>query len=252
MNKKTILITGATSGFGRATAWLLAKEGHTLILVARREELLQELEKKLKTTVYTASVDVSDKVQVEHFFSHLPKAFQQIDVLVNCAGLALGMGTADVADVEDWELMINTNIKGLLYFTRFTLSSMKKRNSGLIVNLGSVAANVPYQGGNVYGATKAFVKQFSRNLRTDLLGTNIKVTNIEPGMAETGFSVVRFKGDKKQADKVYEGMRPLVAQDIANTILWVIHQPEHVNIDNVEIMPTDQTFGGLVVYRKKK
>ena len=129
---------------------------------------------------------------------------------------------------------------------------MKKRNVGLIVNLGSVAAHVPYKGGNVYGATKAFVRQFSRNLRTDLFGSNIKVTNIEPGMAETEFSVVRFKGDKKQADEVYEDTRPLVAEDIAQTIVWATHQPEHVNIDNVEIMPIDQTFDGLAVYRKKK
>lgn len=250
--KKTILITGATSGFGKATAQLLAKEGHQLILVARRKEILQELQKALKTDVYAASVDVTDKKQVEHFFSHLPKEFQQVDVLVNCAGLALGMGTADEASLEDWETMVDTNIKGLLYFTKFTLKLMKKRNTGLIVNLGSVAAHIPYKGGNVYGATKAFVRQFSRNLRTDLFGTNIKVTNIEPGAAETEFSVVRFKGDKKQAAMVYEDMRPLIAEDIAQTIVWIIHQPAHVNIDNIEIMPVDQTFGGLAIQRKSK
>lgn len=251
MNKtKIILITGATSGFGKATAQLLAKEGHNLILVARRKELLLRLQKELKTNVYAASVDVSNKEQVSYFFAHLPKEFQQIDVLVNCAGLALGMGTADEANLEDWEHMIDTNIKGLLYFTKFSLPFMKKRSTGLIVNLGSVAAHVPYKGGNVYGATKAFVRQFSRNLHTDLLGTNIKVTNIEPGMAETGFSVTRFKGDKGKAKKVYEGMRPLTAENIAHTIVWVINQPEHVNIDNIEIMPVDQTFGGLAVNRR--
>jgi 3-hydroxy acid dehydrogenase/malonic semialdehyde reductase len=253
MNKtKTILITGATSGFGKETAQFLAKEGHNLILVARRKELLQSLQKQLKTNVYAANVDVSNKDQVEHFFSHLPKEFQQIDVLINCAGLALGMGTADEASLEDWEVMVNTNIKGLLYCTKFTLDFMKKRKTGLIVNLGSVAAHVPYKGGNVYGATKAFVRQFSRNLRTDLLGINIKVTNIEPGMAETGFSAVRFKGDKEKADQVYEDMRPLTAEDIAHTIIWVIHQPAHVNIDNIEIMPVDQTFGGLAIHRTNK
>ncbi len=179
MNKiKTILITGATSGFGKATARLLAKEGHNLILVARRKELLQTVQKELKTNVYAENVDVSDRGQVEYFFSHLPKEFEKIDVLVNCAGLALGMETSDEANLDNWEAMINTNIKGLLYFTQFSLKLMKKRNTGLIVNLGSVAAHVPYKGGNVYGATKAFVKQFSRNLRTDLFGTNIKVTNI--------------------------------------------------------------------------
>jgi 3-hydroxy acid dehydrogenase / malonic semialdehyde reductase len=253
MNKiKTILITGASSGFGKATAKLLAKEGHNLILVARRQELLQAIQKELKTNIYAAAVDVSDRGQVEYFFSHLPKEFEQIDVLVNCAGLALGMETSDEASLDNWEAMINTNIKGLLYFTQFSLKLMKKRDTGLIVNLGSVAAHVPYKGGNVYGATKAFVRQFSRNLRTDLFGTNIKVTNIEPGMAETEFSIVRFKGDKKKADQVYEDMRPLVADDIANTIVWVINQPAHVNIDNVEIMPVDQTFGGLVINRKSK
>jgi 3-hydroxy acid dehydrogenase / malonic semialdehyde reductase len=250
MTKKTVLITGVSSGFGKATAKLLAKEGYQLILVARRKEILQKLQKELKANTYASVVDVTDRVQVEHFFAHLTKEFQQIDVLINCAGLALGMGTADEADLSDWETMVDTNIKGLLYFTQYTLKLMKKSNTGLIVNLGSVAAHVPYKGGNVYGATKAFVRQFSRNLRTDLLGTNIKVTTIEPGMAETEFSVVRFKGNKKEADKVYKDMRPLVAEDIAQTIVWIINRPAHVNIDNVEIMPTDQTFGGLAVHRK--
>lgn len=172
-----------------------------------------------------------------------------IDILINNAGLARGLEPAIESDLEDWEIMVDTNIKGLLYFTRFALESMKERNSGLIINIGSVAATVPYKGGNVYGATKAFVRQFSRNLRADLFGTNIKVTNLEPGMAETEFSVIRFKGDIEKAKKVYEGTRSLTAEDIANTILWIIEQPLNVNIDNVEIMPIDQTFGGMVINR---
>jgi 3-hydroxy acid dehydrogenase/malonic semialdehyde reductase len=146
--------------------------------------------------------------------------------------------------------MIDTNIKGLTYITRYALDIMKVQNSGLIINIGSVASTIPYKGANIYGATKAFVRQFSRNLRTDLFGTNIKVTNIEPGMAETEFSVVRFEGDKEKAHKVYEGVRSLTAEDIAKTIKWVIDQPENVNIDNIEIMPIDQTFGGMAINRK--
>jgi len=248
---KTILITGASSGFGKATAQLLAKEGHKLILVARRKELLEKLKQELHTDVYIASVDVRDKNQVEEFFNNLPNAYKDIDVLVNCAGLARGLEVATEANIDDWELMVDTNIKGLLYFTRFALETMKTRNTGLIINLASVAAHVPYKGGNVYGATKAFVKQFSRNLRTDLFGTDIKVTNIEPGMAETEFSIVRFKGDLEKAKQVYEGTRSLTAEDIANTIVWVINQPLRVNIDNIEIMPIDQTFGGMVINRQK-
>lgn len=248
--QKTILITGASSGFGKATAELLAKEGYKLILVSRREELLQEIKKELQTDTFVAALDVRDKNQVKEFFNTLPSEYKDIDVLINCAGLAVGMEPATETNLDDWDLMVDTNIKGLMYMTRFTLDEMKRRNTGLIINLASVAAFAPYKGGNVYGATKAFVQQFSRNLRTDLLGTDIKVTNIEPGMAETEFSVVRFKGDKEKAKKVYEGTRSLKAEDIAKTIVWVTNQPLHVNIDNIEIMPIDQTFGGLAINRK--
>lgn len=250
--QKTILITGASSGFGKATSQLLAKEGYKLILVSRREELLQELQKTLSTDIYTVALDVRDKNQVENFFKNIPDEFKDIDILVNCAGLAVGLEPATEATLDDWDRMVDTNVKGLMYVTRFALDIMKKRNTGLIINLASVAAHEAYKGGNVYGATKAFVKQFSRNLRTDLLGTDIKVTNIEPGMAETEFSIVRFKGDSEKAKKVYEGIRSLTAEDIAKTILWVINQPLHVNIDNIEIMPIDQTFGGLAIHRKEK
>jgi NADP-dependent 3-hydroxy acid dehydrogenase YdfG len=244
-----VLITGASSGFGAATARLLAKDGHTLLLVARRKDKLEELKASLNTEAYIAEVDVTDKQQVAAFFAELPEQYRSIDVLINNAGLALGVAPAQEASMEDWEQMVDTNIKGLLYVTRHTLDLMKQRGSGLIVNIGSVAAQLPYKGGNVYGATKAFVRQFSRNLRTDVFGTNIKVTNIEPGMAETEFSLIRFKGETDKANVVYKDTRALTAGDIANTIAWVINQPPHVNIDNIEIMPVDQTFGGAVIHR---
>lgn len=246
---KTILITGASSGFGEATARLLAQDGHKLILVARRSERLEALKQSLDTQVYAATVDVTDKAQVYAFFEALPEAFRDIDVLVNNAGLALGIEPAQEADLGEWERMVDTNIKGLLYVTRPVLDIMKQRNSGHIVNLSSTAAHIPYKGGNVYGGTKAFVSQFSRNLRTDLLGIDIRVTNIEPGMVGgTEFSVVRL-GDKAKAEAVYEGTRALTAEDIANTIKWVIDQPLHVNINTIELMPIDQTYGGLAVHR---
>lgn len=250
INPKTILITGASSGFGRATAQLLAKDGHKLVLIARRKEKLDELKRSLKTNVFTAAVDVTNEQQVSDFFASLPEDFRSIDVLVNNAGLALGMEPAQDADLEDWEQMVDTNIKGLLYVTRPVLDIMKQRSEGMIINIGSVAGHLPYKGGNVYGATKAFVRQFSNNLRTDLFGTDIKVTNIEPGMAETEFASVRFKGDKEKADAVYADYRPLQAEDIANTIAWVINQPLRVNIDNIEIMPLDHTYGGAAINRK--
>lgn len=246
---KTILITGASSGFGQATSELLAKHGHKLILVARRGERLDELKKNLKTEVHTATVDITDKSQVQKFFAELPEAFRDIDVLVNNAGLARGMDPAQEASLVDWDRMVDTNIKGLLYVTRSALDSMKKRNIGHIVNISSSAAIIPYKGGNVYGGTKAFVSHFSRNLRTDLLGTGIRVTNIEPGAAETEFFTVRFK-DKQAPDGFYKGWNPLTAEDIANTIKWAIDQPEYVNISNVEVMPTDQTYGGLATYKE--
>ncbi len=249
---KTILITGASSGFGRASAQLLASDGHKLILLARRKNSLEELQQSLHTEVHIAAVDVTDKEQVAEFFDTLPEGFRNIDVLVNNAGLALGVAAAQDASLDDWEQMVDTNIKGLLYVTRPVLDVMKRRGEGLIINIGSVAGHLPYKGGNVYGATKAFVRQFSRNLRTDVFGTDIKVTNIEPGMAETEFSDVRFKGDTEKAAAVYAGTRALQPEDIANTIAWVINQPGRVNIDNIEIMPIDQTFGGAAINRKNE
>ena len=247
---KTILITGATSGFGMAAAKLLAKD-NKLILLARRQDRLDELKNSLGTDVYTAAVDVTDNEQVQSFFISLPEGYRSIDVLINSAGLALGMEPAQEASLEDWEQMVDTNIKGLLRITRPVLDIMKKQKSGLIINIGSVAATVPYRGGNVYGATKAFVRQFSRNLRTDLFSTGVKVTNIEPGAAETEFSVIRFKDEQKAKD-YYAGWQALKAEDIANTIAWVISQPAHVNIDNIEVMPLDQAPAGMVIDKKEQ
>ncbi|MEI7578530.1 MAG: SDR family NAD(P)-dependent oxidoreductase [bacterium] len=248
-NYKTILITGASSGFGKATAEVLAKEGYKLILIARRIENLKKIKSKLGSNCLVYNVDVTDKNAVTNLFTNFPDDFKDIDILINNAGLAAGLDLAQDSSLEDWEAMINTNNLGLVYCTHFALQVMKIRNSGLIINIGSVAASAPYPKGNVYGATKAFVRQFSRNLRADLIGTNIKVSNIEPGMAETEFSIVRFKGDIEKANKLYENTRFLKAEDIANTIKWIIDQPENVNIDNIEIMPIDQTFGGLVIHR---
>jgi len=246
---KTILITGASAGFGEVAARLLAKDGHKLILIARREERLEAIKKSLNANVYTAVVDVTNKAQVKTFFESIPDEFHDIDVLVNNAGLALGMGPAQESNLEDWERMVDTNIKGLLYVTRPVLDIMKQNNRGHVVNIGSTAAHIPYKGGNVYGGTKAFVAQFSRNLRTDLFGTDIRVSNIEPGMVSgTEFSVVRL-GDTDKAKTVYEGARALTPEDVANTIKWIIDQPPHVNINNVELMPIDQTYGGLAVNR---
>lgn len=246
---KTVLITGASSGFGLATAKLLAKDGYKLVLIARRSERLDELAKSLPTQVHAAVVDVSNRNQVEEFFNKLPTDFCGIDVLVNNAGLALGMDAAQDADLNNWEQMVDTNIMGLLYMTRGTLDIMKRRGTGLIVNLGSVAAHVPYKGGNVYGATKAFVGQLSRGLRTDLFGTGIKVSNIEPGAAATEFASVRFNDEAKGKD-FYAGWEPLTAEDVASTISWVVKQPDHVNIDNIEIMAVAQTSAGMVIDKK--
>lgn len=240
----TILITGASAGFGEATARTLSEAGHNLVLVARRQDRLDALAKQLKTNVHTATCDVTDRQQVERLFENLPSAFADIDVLVNNAGLALGVAPVPEASLDDWERMVDTNIKGLMYVAHRAVPRLIEKGSGLIINIGSVSAILPYKGSNVYGATKAFVRQFSRNLRTDLAGTGVKVTNIEPGAAVTEFSQVRFRGDQQKFDAYYEGWHPLQPEDIARTIAWVIDQPAHVNIDNIEVWPLDQTYGG--------
>ena len=246
-----ILITGATSGFGEACTRRFAEEGWRLVLVARRKERLKALQKKLggETSVNIVPLDVRNREAVIKELSNLPEKFSDVDVLVNNAGLALGLEPAHKADVSDWDAMVDTNIKGLTYCTRAVLPGMVVRNRGHIVNIGSVAGDWPYPGGNVYGATKAFVKQFSLNLRADLFGTPIRITNIEPGLAETEFSVVRFKGDCEKAAKVYEGTQPITAEDIAEMIYWVATLPAHININRLEVMPTCQTWAPFAIDR---
>lgn len=247
--EKTVLITGASSGFGEATAKLLAKDGYRLILVARRMDRLESLKKELGTDICIAKVDVTNKNQVERFFEELPEQFSEIDVLLNNAGLATTVEFSQECSLRDWETMVDTNIKGVLNLVHFVLPQMVERNNGHIVNIGSVAGVAPYPGGNVYGATKAFVKQFSHNLRADLLGTAVRVTDIAPGAAETEFSLVRYKGDEEKAKKVYENARVITAEDIADTVKWVIERPLRMNVDYIEVMPLDQTYAGLRMYR---
>lgn len=247
---KIVLVTGATSGFGEATATVFAKAGYKVIVTGRRKERLLDLKNTLAgCDILPLCFDVTNKKEVFDAIASLPAEYKNIDILVNNAGLALGLGKANDADLDDWETMVDTNIKGLLYVTKAVLPIMVERKSGYIFNLGSIAGNWPYEGGNVYGATKAFVKQFSLNLRTDLRGTNIRVTNIEPGFSKTEFSDVRFKGDKERADQVYKGTKALDKEDIANAIFSLSQLPAHVNVNRIEMMPTMQTCGGLFVER---
>ncbi len=251
--KGTVLITGASAGFGESCARRFAEGGGRLVLAARRMEQLKKLQDELKgkADVHILSLDVRDRQAVNDAIRRLPENYRNIDILVNNAGLALGLESADKADLDDWDTMVDTNIKGLLYCTRAILPGMVQRNSGHIINIGSIAGSWPYPGGNVYGATKAFVNHFSRNLRADLLGTPIRVTNIEPGLAETEFSIVRFHGDEQKAAKVYEGAKPLTGDDIAEIVYWVASQPAHVNINSVEVMPTSQAWNGFSIHREK-
>lgn len=244
------LVTGALAGFGIAIVERLIADGYKVIGAARRFEKLQELAKRLGEDFYPLEMDVTDRSSVDRVLASLPASFEPISLLVNNAGLALGLDKAYEADFEDWLTMIETNVIGLAYVTRKLLTDMVKRNHGLIINLGSTAGTVPYPGANVYGSTKAFVKQFSLNLRADLAGTRIRVSNIEPGLCEgTEFSNVRFKGDDERAEKLYEGAHAIQPKDIAETVSWIASQPEHVNINRIEIMPTSQTFGAQPVYR---
>jgi 3-hydroxy acid dehydrogenase / malonic semialdehyde reductase len=248
---KIILITGATSGFGRASAELFGRNGWKMILTGRRNERLAALRDKLgSTTVHTAAFDVRDRQQVQDMVQALPEGFRDIDILLNNAGLALGLGPAHETDLNEWENMVDTNIKGMLYMTRLLLPGMVARGRGHVINIGSIAASWPYPGGNTYGATKAFVQQFSRNLRADLHGTGIRVTTIEPGLAESEFSVVRFGGDQEKAAKVYEGTEPLTPTDIAEIVYWTASRPAHVNINSVEVMPVCQSWAGLAINLK--
>lgn len=250
--QKTIFITGATAGFGEACARKFAENHEQLILAGRRTDRLEKLKTELKekSDVHIMTLDVCDRDAVFSSIENLPSAFQEIEVLINNAGLALGLEPAYATDLKDWEIMVDTNIKGLMYVTRAVLPGMVTRNRGHVVNLGSVAGDYPYPGANVYGSTKAFVKQFSRNLRADVNGKNIRVTNIEPGLSESEFSVVRFKGDRDAAGKVYAGTEPLRPADIADMIHYVVNLPPHVNVNRLEVMATCQAWGHFAIHRE--
>ena len=248
-----VFITGASSGFGAAIARRFARDGARLILAARRGERMQQLAKKLGGKSHLVELDVRDRKAVESAITALPAQWRAVDVLINNAGLALGLEPAQRASLDDWDAMVDTNIKGLMYVTRALLPGMVERGRGHVVNIGSVAGEWPYPGGNVYGATKAFVRQLSLNLRADLLGTPVRVTDIEPGMCSgTEFSNVRFHGDDERAAKVYENIDAITADDIADTVHWIATRPAHVNVNTISLMPVGQAFGGLSVHRKTK
>ena len=248
---RTALITGATSGFGEAFARRVLNAGGKVIATGRRDERLKAFADEVKTDrLHTHALDLRDGEGIKAMVSGLPAAFEAVDILFNNAGLALGLGKAHEVDLGDWEAMIETNVLALARVTRAVLPGMVARNRGDVLNMASVAASYPYPGGNVYGASKAFVRQFSLNLRSDLLGTRVRVTSIEPGMCETEFSVVRFKGDEAAAAKVYQGMKPLSADDIALTLESVVRLPAHINVNSLEVMPVQQAFGGFAVSRE--
>jgi len=248
-----VLVTGATSGFGAAIARRFARAGHHIVAAGRRTDRLAALRTELgDAQVTTVPLDVRDRAAVAQAIAGLPPEVAAIDVLVNNAGLALGLEPAHQASLDDWDEMVDTNVKGLMTVTRAVLPGMVARNRGHVVNIGSTAASWPYAGANVYGASKAFVHQFSLNLRADLAGSRVRVTVVEPGMvAGTEFSNVRFHGDDARAAQVYEGADPLTAEDVADTVFWVATLPERVNVNLVELMPVGQSFAGLSVSRRR-
>ena len=245
----TVFVTGASSGFGAAIARRFAAAGARVVAAARREERLKDLAAELGPLVLPVMLDVRDRAAVTNVVDGLPPEFAEMDVLVNNAGLARGLSPAQDADLDDWEQMIDTNCKGLAHCTRAILPGMVARRRGHVINLGSAAGTYPYPGGNAYGGTKAFVHQFSLNLRSDLHGTGVRVTCIEPGLADTEFSTVRFSGDKARADAVYRGIQPLTADDIAESVYWAATLPPHVNVNVIELMPTAQSFAAFQLAR---
>jgi 3-hydroxy acid dehydrogenase/malonic semialdehyde reductase len=249
-----VLVTGATAGFGAAIVRRFAADGCHIVAAGRRRERLDALTKELgPARIHTLVLDVRDRTAVEAAIASLPSDFAELDLLVNNAGLAVGLDPAQSADLDAWDAMVDTNIKGLMYVTRAVLPGMVARNRGLIVNLGSTAAIYPYPGGNVYGATKAFVRQFSLNLRADLLGTRVRVTDVEPGLVGgTEFSTVRFRGDATKAARLYEGADALTPEDIAETVHWIASLPPRMNVNSIELMPVTQAFGPLAVYREER
>jgi len=246
---QTILVTGATAGFGREIARKLVADGHRVIGTGRRAGRLEDLAAELGSAFLPFTLDMTDRAALRALPDSLPEGWRAVDVLVNNAGLALGTEPAQVADIENWERMIATNVSGLVEITHALLPGMVARDRGYVISIGSTAGIYPYNGGNVYGGTKAFVDQFMRNLRTDVLGKRVRVTNVAPGLCGgTEFSNVRLKDDAKAAS-VYENTRPLTAEDIADTVSWLVALPPHVNVNIIEMMPVCQAAGGLSVDR---
>ncbi|HWU75124.1 MAG TPA: SDR family NAD(P)-dependent oxidoreductase [Rhodanobacter sp.] len=249
MTTKTVWITGATSGFGAATVERFVAGGWRVIASGRRADRLQQLvERHGSEHVHATAFDVRDEAAMHAAHASLPPAFAGIDLLVNNAGLALGTAPAQQADLAQWKQMIDTNVTALVSLTHLLLPQLIQRR-GAIVNISSIAGSYAYRGGNVYGATKAFVTQFSQNLRTDLHGTGVRVSSIEPGMAETEFTLVRTGGDQAASDNLYAGAHPITASDIADTIWWIANLPPHLNINRVEVMPVSQSAAGLQIAR---
>jgi 3-hydroxy acid dehydrogenase / malonic semialdehyde reductase len=250
-SQQTVFVTGASAGFGAEIARRFAAGGARVVASARRRDRLDELAADFDGQVLPLELDVRDRAAVDDAVTTLPPEYAVIDVLVNNAGLALGLDPAPRAELDDWDQMVDTNCKGLAYCTRAILPGMVERGRGHVINLGSIAATYPYPGGNVYGATKAFVHQFSLNLRSDLHGTGVRVTCIEPGLVGgTEFSTVRFRGDQAAADKMYAGTEPMTPDDVADAVIWAASQPARVNVNTIELMPVVQSFGALPVHRE--
>ncbi len=245
-----LFVSGASSGFGAAIARRFIKDGARVIGTGRRGERLEQLRQELGDHFFPLTFDVGKRAEVETAVTSLPQELAAVDLLINNAGGAIGLDPAQSANLDDWDAMIDANVKGLVYCTRLLLPGMVERNRGQIINIGSTAGEWPYPGGNVYCGAKAFVRQFSLSIRADLLGTQIRVTDLEPGLASgTEFSQVRFKGDEKKAAAVYAGTQPLTPEDIAETVHWIASRPAHVNVNTIQIMPTCQAFGSLAVKR---
>ncbi|MEH2353608.1 SDR family oxidoreductase [Nostoc sp.] len=256
LKNQIILITGASSGIGTACARIFAGAGAKLILAARRLERLQQLadtlSKDFSTEIHLLQLDVRDRNAVESAIATLPSAWSDIDILINNAGLSRGLDKLHEGSFQDWEDMIDTNVKGLLYVSRYVVPGMVSRDRGHVVNLGSIAGHQTYPGGNVYCATKAAVRAISEGLKQDLLGTRVRVTSVDPGMVETEFSEVRFHGNTERANKVYQGVTPLTADDVADVIFFCVTRSPHVNINEVVLMPVDQASATLVNRRTSK
>ncbi|RIZ54971.1 SDR family NAD(P)-dependent oxidoreductase [Vibrio sp. PID23_8] len=249
----TVFITGATSGFGRAAARRFAQEGYSLVLTGRRKVRLDQLadELAMECNVYTAQLDVRSSEEIATLIADLPSEFSNIEILINNAGLALGATPAHQASITDWHTMIDTNVTGLVNVTHALLPTLLKQPKATIINLASIAANWCYPGAHVYGASKAFVAQFSRNLRSDYAGTKLRVTSLEPGLSESEFSLVRFNGDQAKYNEIYDETNPLQPEDIADIMLWIAEQPCHININSLEVMPTSQAWDNFKIVKSK-